>query len=350
MYRVAFRVDGGYKVGMGHLSECLALANEMQRNDNICILFITKKHSKVSELLRDYHIELLSEKSLRNEIIAVNKILSKFRPHVLILDITDPYPSIKRNPLFFEWIRCLREKGIFLVGIEGISTRNYYPHMIVNGTIVPEWHIYSRKPQTRYFIGPKYLILDRKFIELHREKRIISNNCNKILICMGGSDISNTTLKVINSLRSLKHNLEIALILGPWYKGESILKRKIKDYPHKIKVYRGVRDISRHMMDSDIAITSAGRILYELCATGTPSISIPIVKHQMYTAREMEKQKTTINLGFRVSQEKIKRTVEMLLNNKDLRKRMSENGKKLIDGRGVERVSRNILKHLGEKS
>ena len=94
------------------------------------------------------------------------------------------------------------------------------------------------------------------------------------------------------------------------------------------------------MLLSDLAITGGGLTKYETAVTGTPSIILSQVAHQVDLAEEFEKEGTALNLGLgtEVSQEDITEAVTRLSGDGALRAEMSRRGKRLVDGRGVERI------------
>jgi UDP-2,4-diacetamido-2,4,6-trideoxy-beta-L-altropyranose hydrolase len=99
------------------------------------------------------------------------------------------------------------------------------------------------------------------------------------------------------------------------------------------------------MMESDISISAGGITLYELAATGTPTIVLCEEPFEVETAKRMEKAGMCINLGYAKNLNKngLTSTVLSLIRDKKQRENMSKKGKALVDGRGVHRVTRIIL-------
>ena len=60
----------------------------------------------------------------------------------------------------------------------------------------------------------------------------------------------------------------------------------------------------------------------------------------MNIARELDKQKVSIYLGKKeeIKAEQLKNKFNELVNNHSLQKNMSRNGKKMVDGKGKERI------------
>ena len=93
--------------------------------------------------------------------------------------------------------------------------------------------------------------------------------------------------------------------------------------------------------EADVAICSGGRTVYELAALGTPAI---VMSHNMREQRRMERfqsHETIISLGIGRSVETsiLVEAIRKLIVDKRLKENMSNNGKKLIDGRGIARIA-----------
>ena len=94
------------------------------------------------------------------------------------------------------------------------------------------------------------------------------------------------------------------------------------------------------MLWADLAVTADGLTKYETAVTGTPSIIIAQAEQKSKVASEFEKRGSAWHLGHgsRVSERDIARAVAMALQDDSFRREMSKNGRKLVDGRGIERI------------
>ena len=100
------------------------------------------------------------------------------------------------------------------------------------------------------------------------------------------------------------------------------------------------------MKNHDIAITGGGLSLLELARLGIPSIVICSEKFEVETVKMMQNMGFGVNLGYyqNVTNEKIIKTTNELIENYKVRKKMNQKGVKIIDGKGIERVIEQITK------
>ena len=99
---------------------------------------------------------------------------------------------------------------------------------------------------------------------------------------------------------------------------------------------------------ADIVISKSGITLYELAIMGIPTLCISSFKHEEPTAKKFMTKKVLINLGMQktVTKNQIEKQLVRLLNDVKKRKRMSSQGKKIVDGKGLIRVTKIIESFL----
>jgi spore coat polysaccharide biosynthesis predicted glycosyltransferase SpsG len=106
------------------------------------------------------------------------------------------------------------------------------------------------------------------------------------------------------------------------------------------------------MLRSDIAVSSGGSTLYELCACGTPTLAFILADNQEAIVREMNEQGYVISLGWlhQIKPEGLIDSLKALIENEILRRKLSNRGKNLVDARGSERVVAAIEDAIFSKS
>ena len=94
------------------------------------------------------------------------------------------------------------------------------------------------------------------------------------------------------------------------------------------------------MEKSDLAITAAGNTLYELAIFGIPSIIICHHERHNTVAEAFAQRGAAINLGIGSSldEQKITNTVKNLLDDQSVRSALSQEMRKVVDGKGCRRI------------
>lgn len=343
---LVFRVDGNTQVGMGHLMRCLALAQAMKEITNVTILFITKGYKESVTLIsqKRWLLKAISPSlSETEELDWVTNLLEKFKPDVVVTDL--PYTTE-------EYLRRLKRYGRLMVSIDDLALATHCADLVISGYLSAKFKKYrTTNPNTKFLIGPEYLMLQKNFEKMNRVRRKIRKNARDVLVTLGGADPKNLTTKVARALSQINQNLNVTIVLGPAYTHHKELRKLLKELKTskvKFRIRSNVKNMAKLMMETDIAITAGGETAYELAAVGIPSINISQVEHQCLNAQELERVGAVINLGLgsKVSESQISNTVVRLLRDKSLKQKMSLAGKRLVDGKGAKRVAEIIIKTL----
>jgi len=345
LHKIGIRVDGNGQIGMGHIFQQIQLGMYLKERLNSEIFFMTNREKIIESLAKKFslfHWNFLPQNIKPAESLKLFESWADSQSfNTALYDITDPYPELKQNPALFTSIERMRKKGLATLAIELMNTKKLNTDVVINGSLVEDWHTYHKSKNTEYYLGPEYVILNPVYENLHLKKRRIRNAVSQIFVCMGGSDPSNITRKVLKTLSELKLNFKITVVLGPAYDEQAATELTKLPITGNFLIRNVSWRIWEHMLECDLAIASAGRMPYELCATGTPSLIIPIVKHQEHTAEAFQSQCAAINLtsSFKTT---LGDKLQTLMVNKTLRMEMSIKGKQLVDGRGLKRIARII--------
>jgi spore coat polysaccharide biosynthesis predicted glycosyltransferase SpsG len=109
----------------------------------------------------------------------------------------------------------------------------------------------------------------------------------------------------------------------------------------RISLQSNVADMAEIMSHSDIAVSAGGSTCWELAFIGVPNIIIVLAENQESVARSLDEQGVAVNLGgySSVDQGMLRHIIAKLMHDPAARMSMSEKGRRLVDGRGAERVT-----------
>lgn len=327
-----FRVDGSKEIGMGHIVRCLALADELKDNKPLLeILFLTK-YEEGREIIGKKGYETILTRD--DEVSQIRTLADK--ETLLITDFLDTdsayISQIKGTP------------NIKVLSIDNNTRlKRIDADILINASVFDEGEV-KIIGLTKYYLGPKYVILRKEFGLARKERKEIKDNVGTILVMSGGADFAGESL-ILNSIKALEkinEGVGIHLIIGPAFPYANELNELLSKTTKHFDVTFNPPNLIEIMKNADMAITAAGITLYELAALGIPSIAIPQVtpetSHQEDIANAFEKYGTCVNLGKFPSNELIYEKTMSLMEDKSLRKQLSDNGKALVDGNGLKRV------------
>lgn len=226
--------------------------------------------------------------------------------------------------------------------IDDMNLERYDVDAIIN------YNIYAAVYDYSWYIGTKTkLILHPQYAPLRDEfkgcpKHEIKN-VSDVLISAGGADPEKITEKLIRDVCPEYTNIVFHFIVGALNPGIADIKKLAADKMNAV-LHINEKHMSDLMKNCDIAISAAGTTLYELCATGTPTITYTLADNQIIAAEQFDKQGIILSAGdCRNDNEFEKRLILLLkkmINDEPLRRKLSEKMQTLVDGNGADRIAK----------
>jgi spore coat polysaccharide biosynthesis predicted glycosyltransferase SpsG len=336
---VAFRVAAGIETGLGHLSRCLSLAEALRAYADCC--FISSDTTRTIEgLLRErgfsFH-PLANEGYGEPELSETVVLLRALGAKLLIVDC----PALPEA--YLTHVRA-RLPAVKLMALDDCSLSRAVADAVVQPHIVARWKMRPHGPgAAKVYEGPDYFILRSTFDPFLRSvPRNARRRVRRVLVTMGGSDMAGLTVRVSEVVARALPEAGVDIICGPFFRHAEELIRVVARLGSRVSLHFNPPDIAAKMFGADLAVTAGGYSAYELAALGVPCIIVPLIEHQQETACAMQAA------GCAISMESVGPFEERLLAERlqtmaadaDLRSRMSRAGRRLVDGRGTERVCR----------
>lgn len=345
---VLFRCDGDEKLGLGHVSRCLALADELKTIHECGVTFAVGRGILAENRIREagYPVELKPASS--DESTWLNRIVQRLRPETLVLDI--------RSDISKKDAESWRDKGLLIVSIDD-PTNNRLLADLVFYPPVPQvnrldWSTFSGER----FVGWEWLILDKSFYRMSVQKKKApgqrQRNTPAILVSMGGTDPQGMTVTVVSALKKLGETFSVTLVLGAGFSHKRELEEVLDDCRFKVDVYKNVKNMPELMAASDFAIISFGVTAYELAVMEVPSLYLCLTHDHAESAAEFVRAGLGESAGIHgdIKVARLAQSVKNFLKNRPFSAQPKQNSscpeKKPIDGRGVERVAGRIMKKL----
>lgn len=353
MSTIGIRTDGGPSIGMGHIMRCLSLAKEFRRQGQK-VYFISKFKNGIDRIQQEAFeiIPLTYNQSLATDAFdygSINElqqetgeIIQAIKKYNIELLLIDSYNVIE------EYFLNLKPYIRKLMYIDDINRFVYPVDILINGNITAPYMDYKKhSPDEVMLLGPKYNLIREEFRNL--SSRTIKKEVKETMITTGGSDPYNVSSKIVNILledEELKQ-LKINIVVGIGFRNKEEL-REISKSNSNVILHENIRDMSKIMLSSDIAISSGGSTLYELCACGTPTISFIVAENQREIVEKMQELGYVISLGWynEFSKKRFVNDVKKICCAYEKRARMSKNMQKLLDGEGTKRIVKKILSQL----
>jgi len=327
--KVFIVTEGGKNVGFGHLTRCISLSQALEER-GINPVFIINGDETVCGVLegrKHYIFNWLKEKK---------RLLKKIKRSAIC--IVDSYMC---NENFYKKISSNVDLAVYLDDHNRLS---YAKGFVVNGSLHAKKLCYPKNKGISYLLGSRYIPMRREFWNTVDAK--MNKTIKRVLITFGGDDKRRMTSFILNLLTKYYPQLRKFVVVGKAFQDTREIEN-LKDPKTKLIYNSDSKKMKKIMLQSDIAISSAGQTLYELARLGIPTIGVCVSKNQLKNAKSWEKTEFLEYAGWfnnNALGKKIKKSIEKL-NNIKTRKQKSKIAKNLIDGGGSRRTVKEILSY-----
>ncbi|NQV78142.1 MAG: hypothetical protein HQ490_07280 [Lutibacter sp.] len=321
--RILVRVDGSNEIGLGHVHNMLTILNHF-RNEEILVIMNRKNrqgYKKFQEHL--YNVNFFKTDS------ELFKIIKQFHPNLIFNDILDTTSN---------YMKKIKQEKIFVVNFEDLGDGRKYADLVFN----PIYHSEQITSNENY--GPDFACVRDEFRMW--DSSSLRNIPKNVVLIFGGLDPTNRTHFILTLIEKYKlKNLKYSVIVGHGYKERKKLLKlivKMKNENYKIELEENIDFLSKIFHESDFAITSNGRTVFELGSLHVPMIVIPVNQRE-----EKHSFVQKYNVGYTVQLENESKTHNFLnaFNNMleyNNRKKFQNNLKQINLLYGVDRVVQKI--------
>ena len=337
MCNLLIRVDSTYESGMGHFMRTLALAQKWQKEkDNIYFLINDNENLKnriISENM-NYVVNPFKSGSVEDSKFLLSTVLEKNISWVIV----DGYVF---NENYFDFLRDNKIK--YLIFDDDGKKSHYNSNIVLNQNLhgKHEWYDFKKENYTTLLIGTEFTLLRNEFLEFQDYTKNIKTKAKHILVTLGGSDVKNYSLVILEILNELEFNdFEVIVLIGANNLHEKELTDFIKYSNFDVKILKNVSNMPEIMEWADLAFSSGGTTVWELAFMGVPTIvgATSYVEEVLLTGLNDNDLFKTIGKLEDLDKKELINIFDYLINNKDAREKMSVDGKKFIDGYGSKRV------------
>lgn len=359
--RVAIRVDASVQIGTGHLMRCLALADALLRS-GAATRFITRH---MSQYLQDmvtaegHEIRLLDSPS-------DHMCESRPVPHAAwlgtsqhadakdsVIALSDgawDWLIVDHYALDVRWESQLRPSAKKILVIDDLADRFHDCDLLLDQNLyydIDDRYRGKIPENCQLLLGPHFALLREEFARTRERSGPRIGNVRRLLIFFGGVDEANYTGRVIEALSQLStDHIHVDVVIGVSHPCRKQIEAKSNECGFRCHVQTS--RMAELMAGADLAIGAGGTALWERCCLGLPALVICAADNQRAQIEEaacrglLYAPELGSEDGFASS---IKCHISALLENNSLRRFISDNGMRAVDGRGVQRLVSKLRCH-----
>lgn len=349
--RIAFRLDSSEKIGTGHFTRCLTLADYFKKFE-VDILFLCKfllKHHQKELNDRNIQFEILRSKKnnysidelAHSEWLGTSQLFDANITKNILKDKHFDLLIIDHYALDYRWESVVQDyvKKIFV--IDDLADREHLCDVLLDQNFYIDMNDRYRnllKKKCLLLLGPQYSLLKSDFLEMRAKLPKYSKEINKILVFFGGFDKYNFTSLALSVLQNINYKLDVDVVIGKDNPHTKEIKNICKKSKYSLHIQTS--EMAKLMLRSDLSIGASGSTSWERCSLGLPSLVISVAENQKAIAEGLSNLNVAEYVGHadEVTFSSLKDKLTKLLNNPTKIYNLSKNSLKVVDGNGCKRV------------
>ena len=330
--KVAFRVEGGRTIGMGHVMRCLALARVLAgRGHEVTFLCSRETARALRNQWRGAHCVIMA--------VGLPELCDAARCKAWLSKMRMDWLVVDHYQLGYAFESVLRDV-IFVLSIDDLA-RIHNANIVLDTALGADKRYRNRLKSGRGLFGPRYALLRSGIIKARR----LFAETSRIFVSFGGADPHDMTQRTAKLLAGVCE--EVDFVVGYPYQQKETLTALCKTQPGW-RLYVNSAAPEMLMAQSVLALGAGGTMTWERLAVGVPSVVVSIADNQVSMSELLGNNGLIHYMGSaeQVSDGVLVAKVKALLGDEPERLRLRACGRQLVDGLGAVRVAHAMEREL----
>jgi spore coat polysaccharide biosynthesis predicted glycosyltransferase SpsG len=331
---ILFRVDAAPRLGWEHLWRCLIFAAALQRRRRPAFFLTQLEPTSLAPAVKRGGNEWLAAEAPAGgpaDLEETLREIRRIRPQAVIVDSPDVGES---------YLTTLRESGVVVVSIDSLAATTFTSHLVVNPLLGPGRESYEFHRGTQLLLGGRYALVRP---EIRRQRPIRAQEPVqpfRALVALGDDDLNQQSSDLAKYLLNCPRVGRVDVLVRPYHPNLEALKAMAESNAERLDVVCEPSEIPLRISRSHFAVTAGNSWSLELACVGVPQLIVVQSETHWPTAQLLEEEGAATCLGWHanVSAGTVRQAVSSLLSDSMERQSMARAGRRLIDGRGPDRL------------
>jgi spore coat polysaccharide biosynthesis predicted glycosyltransferase SpsG len=342
---ILFRVDAGPRTGYEHLARCATYAAALQRRRRPTYFLSQLDPASLALPIKRGGNEWLdadapagSDEDLTETLQEIRRL----RPAAVIVDA----PAANQ-----EYLAELQSTGVLVVSMDHLAGNRFPSEILINPLLGPAKETYEFLPGTQLLLGSRYALV-RSEIRRQRPNRSqepppvpaangkAATGHFRAMVALGEDDPHRRSLELTKLLLNVPRVAKVDVVVRFHHPDLEKLQALAEANADRVSVAVEPAEVTQRLVRCHFAVTAGSGWSLELACVGIPQLLIVQSETHWPTAQRLEEEGCATCLGWHesVSPTTIRQAVQNLLNDPLERQAMARCARKLIDGRGPDRL------------
>ncbi|TVO60263.1 UDP-2,4-diacetamido-2,4,6-trideoxy-beta-L-altropyranose hydrolase [Denitromonas ohlonensis] len=348
--KIAVRTDASAQIGTGHVARCQTLADALKARGADVTFYCRHLTDGMETRLTEagHGVKRFKGGGTPDDLPHAAWLdgdqetdASEFVEHVS--NASPDWLIVDHYALDARWEKRVRRRVGNLLVIDDLADRDHDCDLLLDQNLWPDTatRYDSRLPaRTRRLLGPRYCLLRPEFSRTPRHER--DGRVRRILVFFGGVDAHNQTGRVLALLpRAFPLGIAVDVVIGAAHPARDSIVAQCAESGHTLHIQAD--RMAELIASADLSLGTGGTALWERCCGGLPTLAWPTAFNQR-AQLECAAAAGLLHApeGATHSDEIILRHLLALQESPHWLIGLSKAGLDLVDGRGTERVCREM--------
>jgi spore coat polysaccharide biosynthesis predicted glycosyltransferase SpsG len=332
---VLFRVDGTSLSGRESFYRCLVFAAALQRRRRpAAFLSQLEPATYLASALRRAGNEWVgadhpagSPEDLEQTLREVRRI----RPQAVVVDAPEAGEA---------YLKELRASGVTVLSLDHLAATPFPSHLVINTLLGPGREKYEAARGTQLLAGPRFAIVRPEVRRVRPIRAQEPAQPFRALVALGDDDPNVQAGELARLLLNSPKVGRVDVLIRPYHPELESLKALAEANKTVLEIATEPSEFPLRISRSHMAVTSGSSWSLELACVGVPQLVIVQSEAHWPNAQRLEEEGAAVCLGWHeeVTAGTLRNSVTQLLSDPLERVGMARCGRKLIDGRGLDRL------------
>jgi spore coat polysaccharide biosynthesis predicted glycosyltransferase SpsG len=331
---VLFRVDAAPGVGWEHLWRCLVFAAALQRRRRPAFFLSQLEPAALAVNVKrggNEWIQACHRAGQREDLDELMREVRRIGPQAVVVDSPEAGE---------DYLGAVRDMGVAVVSLDSLAATAYPSHLVVNPLLGPGREAYEFRQGTQLLLGSRYALVRP---EIRRQRPIRAQEPAqpfRALVALGDDDLHNRAGELARHLLNCPRVGRVDVVVRSYHPDLENLKALAEVNADRLEVVSEPAEVPLRVSRSHLAVTAGNSWSLELACVGVPQLIVVQSEVHWPTAQLLEEAGAASCLGWHatVSAGTVRQAVTTLLSDPLERQAMARAGRRLIDGRGPDRL------------
>jgi spore coat polysaccharide biosynthesis predicted glycosyltransferase SpsG len=331
---ILIRVDGTPRSGCENIYRCLTLALALQRRRRPTYFVSQLEPNLIAMQIKRAGHEWLNATSpagTPEDLEELIREVHRLKPAAVVVDVPDVTEG---------YLTELRATGTTVINLDSSAGIRFPSRVVINPLLGPGKDDYEFVRGTQLLLGSRYVIVRPEIRRVRPLRSQEPPSPFRALVALGDDDPNDQALDLARFLLNVPKVERVYVAARSFHPRIDELKDLAANSDGRVEIASEPNEFTAKVARCHFAITAGNTWSLELACVGVPQLMILQNEVHWPNAKRLDEEGAANCLGWHehVSAQTIRQAVQNLLADNLDRQAMTRCGRKLIDGRGPDRL------------